>query len=123
MLPSGPSEGPLTDLSFPVSVRHGLAVVTTPDEIDIGNAGQLRDALLAAATAGKPVIVVDMSGTEFCDSTCLNVLVRALRQADQDATELRLVVGGTALRRILTVTGMDGMFRIFQTLDQALAVA
>jgi len=110
-------------VSFPVCLRDGLAVVKTPDEVDIGNAGQLREALHAAAAAGRPAIVVDMSGTEFCDSTCLNVLVRALRQAEADATDLRLVIGGGALRRILTVTGVDSMFRIYETLDQAVAAA
>jgi anti-sigma B factor antagonist len=73
--------------------------------------------------AGTPVVVVDMSGTEFCDSTGLHVLVRALRQSDEAGGELRLVIGGSALRRILTVTGVDGLFRIYDTLGQALAAA
>ena len=113
----------MSDPGFPVRVHDGLAVVTTPDEIDIGNASLLRAALAAAASAGVPVIVVDMSGTEFCDSTGLNVLVRALRQSAEDGGELRLVVGGSALRRILTVTGVSGMFRVYDTLGQALAAA
>jgi anti-sigma B factor antagonist len=113
----------VSDPSFPVSVRDGLAVVTTPEEIDISNAGPLREALLSAAATGQRVIVVDMSGTEYCDSTCLNVLIRALAQADQDGYELRLVMGGTGLQRILAVTGVAGMFRIFQTLGQALDAA
>lgn len=117
------AETQVTDPSFPVSVRDGLAVVTTPEEIDISNAGLLRAALLSAASSGQPVIVVDMSGTEFCDSTGLNVLVRALGQADEDRYELRLVIGGDAVRRILTVTGVGGMFRIYETLRQALAAA
>jgi anti-sigma B factor antagonist len=64
-----------------------------------------------------------MSGTEYCDSTGLNVLVRALEQADQDGAQLRLVMGGTALQRILTVTGVVGLFRIYETLGQALEAA
>jgi anti-sigma B factor antagonist len=113
----------VSDPSFPVSVRDGLAVVTTPEEIDISNAGLMREALLAAAATAQPVIVVDMSGTEYCDSTGLNVLVRALEQADQDGAQLRLVMGGTALQRILTVTGVVGLFRIYETLGQALEAA
>jgi anti-sigma B factor antagonist len=113
----------VTDPSFPVAVRDGLAVVTTPDEIDIGNAGLLREALLAAAAARVPIVIVDMSGTEFCDSTGLSVLVRALRQSAQDGGELRLVLGGSSLRRILTVTGVAGMFRLYDTLGQALEAA
>jgi anti-anti-sigma factor len=113
----------VSDPSFPVSVRDGLAVVTTPEEIDISNAGLLREALTSATTSGQPVIVVDMSDTEFCDSTGLNVLIRTLDQAGDVGSELRLVLGGTALRRILTVTGVAGMFRVYETLGQALDAA
>lgn len=110
----------MSDPSFPLSVHDGLAVVTTPAEIDISNAGKLREALVSAAATGRAVTVVDMSGTEFCDSTGLNVLLRALGQAQQAGGDLRLVEGGRGLQRILAVTGVSGMFRIFQTLGQAL---
>ncbi len=107
---------------FPVRAVGGFAVVTTPDEIDVANAALFRAALLTAADAGRPAIVVDMSATEFCDSTGLNVLVRALRQADQAGSEIRLVVRATALQRILTVTGVGAMFGSYDSLDQAVQV-
>jgi anti-sigma B factor antagonist len=113
----------VSDPSFPVSVQDGLAVVTTPEEIDISNAGLLREALRSATLGGQRLIVVDMSGTEFCDSTALNVLVRALGKAADVGSELRLVVGGTGVRRVLTVTGVAGMFHVYETLVQALEAA
>jgi anti-sigma B factor antagonist len=113
----------VSDLSFPVSVQDGLAVVTTPEEIDISNAGLLREALTSAIASRQRVTVVDMSGTEFCDSTGLNVLIRALDQAGDLGSELRLVLGGIALRRILAVTGVAGMFSVYETLGQALEAA
>jgi anti-sigma B factor antagonist len=111
------------ETSFPVTERHGQAVVSTPDEIDLRNADALGEALRAAAASNQPVIVVDMSGTEFCDSTGLNVLVRAQKQADADGRLLRLVVRSAALQRILAVSGMDRLFQIFDSLDQAVEAA
>jgi anti-sigma B factor antagonist len=113
----------VSDPSFPVSVHDGQAVVTTPEEIDISNAALLREALLSATLTGQSVIVVDMSETEYCDSTGLNVLIRALGQVQQAGGDLRLVMGGPGLRRVLTVTGVLGMFRIYETLGQALEAA
>ena len=113
----------MSDPIFAISGRDGMTVVTTPEEIDISNAGLLREALVSAAVAGHPVIVVDMSGTEYCDSTGLNVLVRALGRAHQAGGDLRLVMGGPGLRRVLAVTGVAGMFRIYETLGQALEAA
>jgi anti-sigma B factor antagonist len=121
--PSSRWQTQVSDPSFPVSVQDGLAVITTPEEIDIANAGQLREALRVATASGQPVIVVDMSGTEFCDSTGLNVLVRALGQVADVGSELRLVLGGTGVRRVLTVTGVAGMFHVYETLVQALEAA
>jgi anti-sigma B factor antagonist len=105
---------------FPVTEQDSLVVVTTPDEIDVSNAAIFREALLAAAARGLPVVVVDMTSTEFCDSTGLSVLVRALRQARESGGQLRLVVCGPALKRILAVTGVDGMFPVFASLHEAL---
>ena len=113
----------MSDVSFPVTERDGLVVVKTPDEIDIGNAWQLRDALVSAAATGLPAVIVDMADTEFCDSTGLNVLVRALKQANEDGSELRLVVRGSALQRILTVSGVASMFSVYGSLGEALEAA
>ena len=110
----------MPDITFPVTQRDGIVVVTTPDEIDVGNAWQLREALLSAAAVALPVVVVDMTDTEYCDSTGLNVLVRSGRRTRDDGGELRLVVRGPALQRILAVTGVGNMFRVYDSLDSAL---
>ena len=109
----------MTESEYPVTLTHGLVIVATPVEIDIGNAGLLRAALQAAADARRPVTVVDMTTTQFCDSTGLSVLVRALRQADENGTQFRLVLGGPAVQRILTVTGVAGLFQQYESLEQA----
>jgi anti-sigma B factor antagonist len=114
---------PVSETGFPVTERRGQTVVATPDEIDLRNADSLRAALLAAAASNQPVTVVDMSGTEFCDSSGLNVLVRAQKQADADGRQLRLVVRAAALQRILAVSGTGRLFQIFDSLDQAVEAA
>jgi anti-sigma B factor antagonist len=98
----------------------GLPVISTPEELDVSNAGQLREALLATSN-GHVVIVVDMSATTFCDSTSLGVLVRAARQAATSGGELRLVIDTPLVLRIFTVTGVDKVFSIFSGLPEALA--
>jgi anti-sigma B factor antagonist len=106
--------------SFEVIELGGLPVVMAPEEIDVANSGQFRLALLAAAAQG-PTVVVDLSRTEFCDSSGLSVLVRALRRARSEGGELRLVVSTQAVRRIIAVTGVGTIFSIFPSLDEALS--
>ena len=94
-------------------------VVTMPAEIDAANAGKIRQGLLSAASLGAAVMVIDMSGTTFCDSAGVQAIIAAYRQTAADGTELRLVA--TAVLRILTVIGVGQLFPIYPTLDEALA--
>jgi anti-sigma B factor antagonist len=112
----------LTDIGYLREAIEGVPVVTAPDEIDITNAGYLREVLRQAARRARPMVVVDMTGTVFCDSAGLHTLVRAHKQVMAQGNELRLVVpadGG--VRRILTVTGLDRFLSCFTSLEEALA--
>jgi anti-anti-sigma factor len=97
----------------------GLPVVSTPDEIDIASAGQLREALLAAS-AWAAVVVMDMTETTFCDSSGLDLFAEISELLDETGGELRVVVCSAIVRRPMTVTGVDQLFRTFPTLDKAL---
>jgi anti-sigma B factor antagonist len=102
-----------------VTWSAGLPVVTPPLEIDIANAAEMRADILAASVSGKDAVIIDMSETAFCDSTGLNVLVRAHKQLGAENRELRLVIREPSLLRIFAVTGVDTMFRLFASLDEA----
>jgi anti-anti-sigma regulatory factor len=53
-----------------------------------------------------------MSGVEFCDSTGMNVLLSCLRQARERGGELELAAPRPAVRKILSVTGLDAVFTV-----------
>jgi anti-anti-sigma factor len=106
---------------FPVMI-NGIPVVTAPAEIDPVTTGQLRTVLLHSAAHGHNIIVVDMTGTTFCDSTGFGVLVRAHRRALADGGGLRLVIpADSAVARIFALIGLDRVIPRFASLDQALA--
>jgi len=102
----------------------GVPVVTAPAEIDVTTAGELRAMLAEWAARGHITLVVDMTGTEFCDSAGLTVLVRAHKQALAQGGQLRLALptSGTVLR-VFTLTGLDRVIPHFASLEQALALA
>ncbi len=135
----------MREISFPVQVVEGVPVVTAPEEIDLANAAELKAALLEAAglelarpelarpelarpelarpelaEPGRALVVVDMSRTRFCDSAGLNALVGAARQARADGGEVRLVVVGEAVARIVALTGVDRVMPIYASLEDAL---
>jgi anti-anti-sigma factor len=108
---------------YEVSWAGGLPVVVTPDEIDASNAAGFRQSLLSCANGSHPTLVVDMSGTEFCDSTGLHQLVRARARATAAGGEVRLVIQTAAVLRLFAIMGVDRMFPVFATLAEAVAGA
>ena len=111
------------------NVRHFIEmvgrvpVVTLPAEIDVTSADVLRAALLMAPRHGHATIVVDMTQTQLCDSTGLNMLVRAHKRAVAEGGELRLVISEASMPDVLAVTGLDRLIPSFTSIDEALAVA
>ena len=108
------------DAGFPVEVIGHVAVVAAPEDIDVTNAAGLRTALRHAAARGSRTVVVDMSRTQFCDTTGIHALVAAHKQARAEGSQVLLVIGGAAVRRIFSITGLDGVIPAFPDLEQAL---
>lgn len=101
------------------------AVFAMPADIDITNADEVRRALRAAASLGPAVLIIDMSMTTFCDSSGVQAIIDAYNQVEahnQTAathTQLRLVA--SAVRRIITLIGVDQLMPVYSTLEAALA--
>jgi hypothetical protein len=59
--------------------------------------------------------------TRFCDSAGLQALIGAHRRARAEGGEVRFVVTGPAVRRILAIMAIDRLIPVFDHLDEALA--
>jgi len=108
---------------FPVEIAEGVPVMAAPEEIDITNAAALRSALFDAATGHHAMLVVDMTRTRFCDVSGLHAVVAAHKRAKAEGAEVVLVVAGTPVLRVLSLTGIDRVIHNFSSLAAALAYA
>jgi len=106
---------------FPVLWIGQVAVVTLPEEIDVTIADTVQEELLAVMDAGAALLVADMSTTNFCDSAGVSALVRAFRRASASGNSMRLVVGTPAVRRVLSITGVDRLMDTFPSVAASLA--
>jgi anti-sigma B factor antagonist len=111
----------MPDDRFPVELVEGVPVVAAPEEIDITNAEALRSALLKAAANGHSRLVVDMTRTQFCDSSALHALIAAHKRAEAEGREVLLVIPSTAVLRVFALTAMDRVIPNFTSLAEALA--
>ncbi|MFD3547330.1 STAS domain-containing protein [Streptomyces sp. NPDC058655] len=98
--------------SVETEIRADVIVVRPTGELDVDQAPALRTALLGALahTGGPTDVVVDLSRVDFCDSSGLNVLIRAMLVARKSGRGLRLAAPCTQVARLLEMTGADKTF-------------
>jgi len=102
-------------------IDGGTAVVTVPSEIDVVNADEVSDGLIAVIDGGAHSVIADMSATGFCDSAGVKAMVRAYRHARAQSCVLRLVVTSAAVRRVFSLTGVDRLVPVCASMDEAVS--
>ncbi|MFF9345034.1 STAS domain-containing protein [Streptomyces sp. NPDC014773] len=108
---------------FGVEVRPAWGretVVIAPfGELDHDTVEPLGSALEKNADAAR--IVVDCAGLDFCDSTGLNLLLRARARAREAGAELDLAGLRPPVDRMFEITGALRVFRVYADVREALA--
>lgn len=69
---------------------------------------------------GSNKVIIDLTICEYIDSTFLGAMVSLLKKLNSIQGDLRLVYNKEAPSLVFVVTRMDKVFKIFDTLDEAL---
>ncbi|MFF0425386.1 STAS domain-containing protein [Streptomyces sp. NPDC004520] len=90
---------------------NGAAVIVR-GELDIESATHLRTVLLQAmeACGEGAALTLDLSQVEFCDSSGLNVLLRARQRALSEHRSLVITAASPQMTRLLEITGSAQLF-------------
>jgi anti-sigma B factor antagonist len=96
-------------------------VITLPEEIDVANSDCVREALLTVISRRPMTVVADMTATIFCDSSAIQAILIAHRQAVADGVDLRLVICHPVPRRIFQLSGADTFIGIYPDVPAALS--
>ena len=99
--------------------REGVPVVWAAGEIDVSTAPRLREQLTSLPIDADRV-VVDLSDVTFLDSTGLGVLVASWKRCQESDASLDLVVARPRIMKVLEVTGLNAVFTIFGSLEEAI---
>jgi anti-sigma B factor antagonist len=106
---------------YPVRWAGRRAVVMLPQHVGESNAGQIRELLLVVINRGATELIIDMTGTAWCDQAGAAAMARAQQRAAASGTQLRLVVTAEAVRRMLTLHGLDRLIPIHPSVEAATA--
>ena len=119
---SGGTEGIREDPVAGIERNDGATVVHLVGELDLYNAHAIREALIACSEESPDLLVVDLSGVNFIDSTALGVLIEARTKLENRRAFL-LAAPRLETRRALQVSGLDKHFAVHESLDDALGAA
>ena len=95
-----------------------LPLARVSGEVDVYSAPALRDGLTELLASGSSVIV-DLTEVGFLDSTGLGALVAARKVAEDNGAQLPLVCTKERILKLFTITGLDGVFTIHESVDAA----
>lgn len=96
-------------------------VIALGGEVDLYTAPEFKERMVALIEAGKKRIVVDLSNATFIDSTTLGVLVGGVKRLRPAGGSLSLVCTDPNISKIFEITGLDRVFPIYATRDEALS--
>ncbi|MDP6305022.1 MAG: STAS domain-containing protein [Alphaproteobacteria bacterium] len=95
-------------------------VIALDGDVDLEHAPTVRKLLLECIDKGKDVIL-DFSKVGYLDSSGIETLVEADREAQDKGVRLHLAAVGTIPRRVLTLAKLDEVLTIHASLEDALA--
>jgi anti-sigma B factor antagonist len=98
----------------------GIAVVAHTGEIDLYNSPEFKQELLRVIADGASLVVVDLTGTTFIDSTALGVIIRGVERLKQQDGRLVVVCADPNIVKIIEVTGLNRIFSVYGSRDEAL---
>ncbi len=98
----------------------GITVVAPTGRLDVAGAPALKDAITEVVKSGPPLVVIDMEGISFVDSTGLGSVISALKQIRGSQGDLRLAAPNQQVRVVLELTTLDRVFPYFATVEEAL---
>jgi anti-anti-sigma factor len=92
-----------------------------PEQVDVSNAGLIREQMLAVISRGATVLIADLTDTISCDHAGADAIGHVYQRAQVSGTELRLVVSSEIVQRVLTAGGVGRVVSIYPFVSASLA--
>ena len=102
--------------------RDGQVVVVLRGEIDVADAAKVAASLAVVAASGR-IVIVDLEGLEFIDSSGLAALVRARQHARRAGGDLLLAAPQQQVLRMLAITRLIDVFTVHACAAEAAGFA
>jgi anti-anti-sigma factor len=104
----------------PIDAGH---LITITGELDIATTPELSTVMLMASRSPGSLVVLDLAGVEFIDSSALGTLLKVGGEIESAGKRLRIVCADGPVRKLLEMTNLTNRFQLCPTRDDAFAAA
>lgn len=105
------------------TVESKPPIIELEGEVDVYTAPQLKQQMINLLESGAKELVVDLTKVDYLDSTALGVLIGGLKRMRERDGNMVLVCPSPRIRRVFEITGLDKIFDIFNTAEDAMEVS
>lgn len=105
----------MSQLSTKVREAEGAILITLSGELDLSVADPLERVLAAAEAKQPSVMVIDLRGLQFMDSSGIRLLVEADLRARGAGRRLILIRGSDPIHRVFTIALLDKRLEFVET--------
>lgn len=96
-----------------------VTVITLAGDLDVTSAPALRAALDRHIRSRRLRLVLDLERVTFIDSAALGVIVGRMRLTRMSNGSMRIVCTVPRITRILTITGLERIFPVHESCEEA----
>lgn len=107
------------DLNITTERDGDVCLISVQGEIDVYTSSALKDAIIGAIDQGCINLIVDIDAVGFIDSSGLGVLVSGLRRVKENSGSMRIVCTKENVLKIFRITGLDRVFPVFTSAEEA----
>ncbi len=94
---------------------NGVLTLALEGEVDLASVNDLDEALATALARDNPIVVIDLDGVTFMDSTGLHFLVRLRNRVKESSRQLLLARASRFVQRLLQTSGLSDSFEYMES--------
>jgi anti-anti-sigma factor len=97
----------VTILEVETVEEQGLVRLVLKGELDLSTVGKVEEELRRAEAAEPGLLVLDLGGLTFLDSTGLRLIVTADQRAREQGRRVAILKGPDTVQRVFAITRLD----------------
>lgn len=109
------------DVLLEVETAPSHTIVRATGYLDVSTSPRLREKLVEVAAAGPKILLVDLGGIEFLDSSALGVILHGWKLLNSQGSTLAVVSPEARITKIFEITAINLSVGIYPSVEEAVA--